>query len=607
MKIQYLEYGKNGFNNRYNKNKKVRGKLRLFLYILLALAIIVAITFTILSFRYGPSNVINKGFSVINNITTPITTKITLLVNNITGKNDIDYNIETTSSYLFVNNVKRENISLNALSKNSDVKIILESEKYDRLVNYPEGYYINLPKNLSYDFSLSTNIAQAYNDKIDITISLERSPYPDVWEYIDYYQNRFILNENYQQKNNISLINNSKTNINGNDVQIISLSRNTDNVKTLNNYTYMYMKLNGQNYLRIMIKSLQYNDELISQYTEMLNSFTQIEPQFENKNNIEFFPITNSNWNEDTKALYNQLNTSNNISWGIFAADIANEGLNVTIPNIEKELDYKFDVILMYNHLGTPLPLDAMKKVSEEKRIIELTVQTCYANNVQLFDYTPMFDIIDGKLDNQIRTLANEIKSLNTPVLFRLNNEMNTDWTSYSGIINLCDPDIYINVWHHIYNIFEEENVQNCIWIFNPNDNNYPPSKWNDFLNYYPGNEYVQLLGVTGYNPGTYYADKNGEQWKTFEYIYDEIYNKYNNIFSSFPWMITEFASSSIGGDKVKWITDMFEHIHKYNNIKIAVWFSAADYDENGIAARPYWLDETKETLQAFKSGIHKE
>ena len=70
--------------------------------------------------------------------------------------------------------------------------------------------------------------------------------------------------------------------------------------------------------------------------------------------------------------------------------------------------------------------------------------------------------------------------------------------------------------------------------------------------------------------------------------------------------MITEFASSSIGGDKAKWITDMFEHIDKYNNIKIAVWFSAADYDENGVAARPYWLDETDETLNAFKQGIQK-
>lgn len=262
----------------------------------------------------------------------------------------------------------------------------------------------------------------------------------------------------------------------------------------------------------------------------------------------------------------------------------------------------------MYNHLGNPLPIETMRKMKDKDKIIELTVQTCANNNTKLFDYTPMFDIIEGKRDEQIRILANEIKEFGNPVLFRLNNEMNSDWTSYSGIITLSDPEIYKEVWHKIYNIFEEENVTNCIWIFNPNDNNYPPSKWNNFLAYYPGNEYVHMIGVTGYNTGTYYAEQNGETWKSFKTIYDEIYNKYKDLFKEFPWIITEFASSSVGGDKAKWIEDMFKNINNYPNIKAAVWFSAADYDpsytETLKVSRPYWLDETTEILEAFKKGL---
>ena len=68
--------------------------------------------------------------------------------------------------------------------------------------------------------------------------------------------------------------------------------------------------------------------------------------------------------------------------------------------------------------------------------------------------------------------------------------------------------------------------------------------------------------------------------------------------------MITEFASSSIGGDKNAWIRSMFENIGKYRNLKIAVWFSSADYDDNGQVARPYWLDETPETLETFRNGL---
>lgn len=68
--------------------------------------------------------------------------------------------------------------------------------------------------------------------------------------------------------------------------------------------------------------------------------------------------------------------------------------------------------------------------------------------------------------------------------------------------------------------------------------------------------------------------------------------------------MITEFASSSIGGDKAKWISDMFAALPDYLQIKAAVWFSSADYDGE-TPARPYWLDETDATTDAFKKGVH--
>ena len=53
----------------------------------------------------------------------------------------------------------------------------------------------------------------------------------------------------------------------------------------------------------------------------------------------------------------------------------------------------------------------------------------------------------------------------------------------------------------------------------------------------------------------------------------------------------------------------MFEKLGKYPEIKLAVWFNSADLDfrfdksENKVA-RAYWLDETPQTLAAFKKGL---
>ena len=534
--------------------------------------------------------------------------------------------------YIYINNTKYDVPP--DLNGSEDIKIVSIENNTTTLKDISDKYTVEFPGIFEFDFSKSKDYIVAKNEDLYIHISKDRSPYEDTFWYIDYYQNRFYTNESFLQTNNITLHENRQTEINGNKTTILTLTKHFDTLDDLT-YTYAFIQTNGQYYTRFMFKSNNsFNDNYINMYTDVLNSYNETSESgiretliyYANKISKKLFnveeliassksqyfldmhPIKNTNWDEKTLDLYNTFINSNDLKWGIFTENITTTAIDEKIPELENTLNYKFDIILMYNHLGNPLPIETMRKMKDKDKIIELTVQTCANNNTKLFDYTPMFDIIEGKRDEQIRILANEIKEFGNPVLFRLNNEMNSDWTSYSGIITLSDPEIYKEVWHKIYNIFEEENVTNCIWIFNPNDNNYPPSKWNNFLAYYPGNEYVHMIGVTGYNTGTYYAEQNGETWKSFKTIYDEIYNKYKDLFKEFPWIITEFASSSVGGDKAKWIEDMFKNINNYPNIKAAVWFSAADYDpsytETLKVSRPYWLDETTEILEAFKKGL---
>lgn len=533
---------------------------------------------------------------------------------------------------IYVNNVKHiEPIKLNG---DEDIKIVSTSASKTVLQNISDKYNVEFPGKFHFDFSQSKDFIIARNNNLYVHISKDRSPYEDTFWYIEYYQNRFYTDENFLAANNITLNENRYIEINGKKTLVLSLTKNFDTLDDLT-YTYAFIQTNGQYYTRFMFKTTRpFDDEYQATYMNILNSYNETTESgiketliyYANKASKKLFnidelisstesnyfldmhPVINKNWDEKTLALYNSFLDSNDLKWGIFTENITTTAIDEKIPELEEYIDYEFDIILMYNHLGNPLPLETMNKMRDKDKIIELTLQTCANNNTKLFDYTPMFDIIEGKRDEQIRTLAREIKEFKNPVLFRLNNEMNSDWTSYSGIITLSDPEIYKEVWHRIFNIFEEEGVTNCIWIFNPNDNNYPPSKWNNFLSYYPGNEYVHMIGITGYNTGTYYAKKNGETWKSFKSIYDEINNKYNKLFKEFPWIITEFASSSVGGDKAKWISDMFKHIQNYSNIKAAVWFSAADYDPDypgcSQVSRPYWLDETKETLDAFKEGL---
>jgi len=211
-----------------------------------------------------------------------------------------------------------------------------------------------------------------------------------------------------------------------------------------------------------------------------------------------------------------------------------------------------------------------------------------------------VYDILDGRYDDYFIAYADKLKEFGHPVLFRLNNEMNGDWCWYSAFYTGKDAEMYIKLWRYIHDIFVDRGVDNVVWVWNPHDVSLPAFKWNHYLMYYPGDEYVDVVGLTGYNNGTYFP---GERWREFDEIYLPLYNEYVLAFDK-PFMITEFASNSVGGDKTAWVGRMFDGIRDFDRIKVAVWWSGVDYDQQGRPGRIYLIDEDEGLLDIFRKRL---
>ena len=500
-----------------------------------------------------------------------------------------------------------------------DRKKVYEDGQVTRLVDYLAGCQVDLPRGMTFDFSCGPLYVNGENADCAVTISREKATYASKGEIISFelanllpflpidrgverhvneYEWRFLLDEGWQQANAVTVTQERTDN-----VQLIHAVLQRPGDAQWDGYTYAVVYNNSREYLRLVFRYDSQNTQLRDAIDRMVCRTQMFDPVGEGQCRTDFRAERPDFWSEETSALYDRIVNSEGIRWGVFTKDIYTTGIQETVPQLEDELDYTFPVILSYLHYSdNQFPSDFMKQNWDNGRVVELTYQVTMNNNEDMFAYTPFLDLYRGELDEDIRAFARQAAAFGHPFLFRLNNEMNSDWTSYSGVVNLCDPQVYIAVWQRFYQIFREEGVDNCIWIYNPNDRNAPPSNWNDSLAYWPGNGYAQMLGVTGYNNGTYYTQWN-EQWREFREIYDEVETLYAPHFGDFPWIITEFASSSIGGDKAAWMRDMFDRIEAYPNIKIAVWFSYADFDGD-TPARPYWLDETPQTLEAFRQGV---
>ncbi|WP_373518178.1 glycoside hydrolase family 26 protein [Pricia sp.] len=84
------------------------------------------------------------------------------------------------------------------------------------------------------------------------------------------------------------------------------------------------------------------------------------------------------------------------------------------------------------------------------------------------------------------------------PVVFRPYHEMNGSWFWWGE--GNCTPEEYKTLWRETVDILSKEfGVHNVIYAYSPNGLNDAK----DFLRYYPGDDYVDMLGLDIYQHGT--------------------------------------------------------------------------------------------------------
>ena len=116
--------------------------------------------------------------------------------------------------------------------------------------------------------------------------------------------------------------------------------------------------------------------------------------------------------------------------------------------------------------------------------------------------------IISGSHDDFITQFAEGIASYPHTVFLRWGHEMNVNQYSWAGYCNGANAEAttkFVAAYRHIHDIFMQQGATNVKFVWSPNYQSFPDSAgdgWNDIENYYPGDDYVDWIGVVGYNWG---------------------------------------------------------------------------------------------------------
>lgn len=465
---------------------------------------------------------------------------------------------------------------------------------YDKFVNYVDGYQLNVDAAMNVDMSYSNVGAILENDTKRIEIYKQNISSASMAGYINY-SNKFLENR-YDHVTDYD----AWTKVTGKDVKVTMWHRaKLARVANDKNY-YACLEIPQGTYVyTVFVKSsLPIHEN--GGYTYLVEAFSTFAPSASPYvRTAEAVHLEERGRNDETKTFYLQyFSPDSELTWGIFEPETSNFNYN-QINYYQEYFEQEFPIWLNYSEFQNTYKHPNLKQRLEEAykhgATLELTLQTTHAQG------NMVYDILDGQYDEFLHDYARVIAAFEHPVMFRLFNEMNGDWCPYSSYHTSKDTMILKEAYKYVHGIFEQEGANvNTLWVWNPNSVSFPDFNWNHSLMYYPGDEYVDLVGMTAYNTGNYYP---GERWQEFDKLYRSMYNDYCNWFRQ-PLMITEFSSASAGGDKAQWIDNMFAVIGDFDRIKVAIWWDGCDWDANGNVARSYVLDESPAVMEAFKRGL---
>lgn len=175
--------------------------------------------------------------------------------------------------------------------------------------------------------------------------------------------------------------------------------------------------------------------------------------------------------------------------------------------------------------------------------------------------------IAGGAHDGYIKSWGAALANWGQPVLLRFAHEMNGDWYPWSEAVNGNNPGDYVRAWRHVHDVLLAEGAGNVRWVWAPNAGGPV-----DMAGLYPGDTYVDVLGLDGYNWGTV-GSSWGSRWTPAGGLFGPWLDRLRVLGSGKEIIISETACTELGGNKAEWIRDAIAYLDAQPDVTGFIWF----------------------------------
>jgi len=151
--------------------------------------------------------------------------------------------------------------------------------------------------------------------------------------------------------------------------------------------------------------------------------------------------------------------------------------------------------------------------------------------------------VVSGAQDAYLMKVAESMRRFPYTIYVRPWAEMNAEWSPWqpgSGRPRAGTHEEFVRAWRHVVDLFRREKVENLRFVFNPDASDWETSTRIPAI--WPGSDYVDVLGIDGYNWGKGKPGGPGE-WRDFEAIFQPMYDILTALDPKLPVWICEFGS----------------------------------------------------------------
>jgi beta-mannanase len=275
--------------------------------------------------------------------------------------------------------------------------------------------------------------------------------------------------------------------------------------------------------------------------------------------------------------------TFSNKEWGVFVG-WQPEAMGQFVSLVGKTPKYR----AVFTHWGNEnkFPHYLANDLAARGQTLVIFWEATNYNVLSVSQPTYSYDaILSGRWDTYFTQFAADVRAYGKEVIIIPFSEANGNWFPWGGFVNGNTPAKHNEAFRYIREFFR--NAPNAKFGWAPNQASVPNIPQNAIEVYYPGDAYVDYVGIDGFNFGT--------PWLSFNSLFEDslaVLKTYNK-----PIFVFSFASAA-GTQKASWITNAITtEIGKYPEVKAWIWF-------NENKERDWRVNSDSASLEAFKRAL---